>query len=268
MSTLKVANIRDLSGTGGFYLNSGTISAQGTLTVSNLVINGTISGTNTQYLPSQSGNTGKYLTTDGANSSWATLSLDAGPVSMQVFTGTGTWTKPANIKYIRVQVLAGGGGGSGHGESGGAGGYSEVYVNVTSVSSVGVTVGGGGGGTYYAGGGGTGGASSFGGYASAQPGHGANQQHQHCGGRAGVGSGGSLNIHGGGGQGHEHYGGGGDGGASYFGGSGPSGHPQGGNYSHNHQAHSAPGTGGSSGWQSGHRGADGKAGMVVITEYK
>ena len=120
MSTLKVANIRDLTGTGGFYLNSGTISAQGTLTVSNLVINGSISGTNTQYLPSQSGNSGKYLTTDGTNPSWGTLTLDSGPVSMQFFTSSGTWNRPSNIKYIYVRCQAGGGGASGHGESGGA----------------------------------------------------------------------------------------------------------------------------------------------------
>lgn len=118
MSTLRVTNIRDLSGTGGLYLNAGTISAQGTLTVSNLVINGTISGSNTQYLPAQSGNNAKYLTTDGTNASWVGLNVDGGgPVSMQFFTSSGTWNRPTNIKYIHVRCQAGGGGASGHGES-------------------------------------------------------------------------------------------------------------------------------------------------------
>ena len=267
MSTLKVANIRDLSGTGGFYLNSGTISAQGTLTVSNLVINGSISGTNTQYLPSQSGNAGKYLTTDGTNPSWASLVLNSGPISMQIFTGNGTWNRPSNIKYIWVRCQAGGGGGSGHGESGGAGGYSETLVDVQSVSSVGVTVGGGGGGTYYFGFGGDGGSSSFGGYCSAGGGYGANRNNAHSGGLGGNGSGGYLQVYGGGGMSH-HGGGGGLGGSSHFGGAVAGGWPNGGNFSHNHQNHSAYGSGGSGGHFHGHRGSDGRSGVVVVMEYR
>ena len=40
MSTLKVSSIRDLSGSGGLNLSSGSITVNGTLTVSNIVING------------------------------------------------------------------------------------------------------------------------------------------------------------------------------------------------------------------------------------
>ena len=189
-----------------------------------------------------------------------------GFASMQVFTGNGTWNRPAGIRYIKVKCQAGGGGASGHGESGAAGGYSERVLDVTAISSVAVTIGGGGGGTYYSGPGDNGAASSFGPYLSASAGHGANRQNQHSGGVSGVGSGGDLNIHTGGGGSHHHSFG--PGGTSHFGGPAPSGHPQGGHFAHNHQAHSAPGTGGTGGYFHGHRGSDGKAGIIVIEEFK
>lgn len=186
--------------------------------------------------------------------------------SMQVFTSTGTWNRPTGIRYIKIKCQAGGGGASGHGESGGAGGYSEKILDVTSISSVAVTIGGGGGGVVYSGPGSDGGTSSFGAYCSAGGGHGANRQNQHSGGVSGVGSGGDLNMHQGGGGAHHHNFG--PGGTSHFGGPAPSGHPQGGNFSHNHQAHSAPGSGGTGGYFHGHRGSDGKAGIIVVEEFK
>jgi hypothetical protein len=106
---------------------------------------------------------------------------------MQVFTsGPATWNRPSGVRFIRVKLVAGGGGGGGHGESGGAGGYSERVLDVTSISSVAITIGGGGGGTYYAGAGGDGSATSFGPYLSAGGGHGANRQNQHSGGVSGT----------------------------------------------------------------------------------
>lgn len=186
--------------------------------------------------------------------------------SMQVFTSGGTWTRPSGIRFIHVLLVGGGGGGSGHGESGAAGGYSERLIDVTSISSVSVTIGGGGSGTYYSSAGGNGATTSFGPYMSASGGHGANRHNQHNGGLSGVGSGGDINLHQGSGGGHEQRSSG-MGGSTYFGGPGPAGHPQGGNYAHNHQGHSSPGTGGTSGYFSGHRGADGRPGVVVIYEY-
>ena len=185
---------------------------------------------------------------------------------MQVFTGNGTWNRPAGVRYIRVKLVGGGGGASGHGESGAAGGYSERVMDVTGISSVGITVGGGGGGTYYSGAGGNGNGTSFGPYMSAGGGHGANRQNQHSGGVSGNGSGGDLNLHQGSGGDHHHSFG--PGGTTYFGGAAPSGHPQGGHFAHNHQGHSAPGTGGTGGYFHGHRGSDGRPGIVVIEEYK
>ena len=76
MSTLKVASVKDLAGQGGFSFSSGSITANGTLTVSNININGTISGSSGQIIPSQSGQSGKYLTNDGTDSSWGTVDAD------------------------------------------------------------------------------------------------------------------------------------------------------------------------------------------------
>jgi len=202
-----------------------------------------------------------------ANSSNNSLEFaPSGIYRMVVFTGNGTWNRPSGVRYIKVQVQGAGGGGGGHGESGAAGGYAERVLDVTGISSVGITVGGGGGGTYYNNAGGNGASSSFGPYVSAGGGHGCNRHNNHNGGLAGVGSGGDLNLYGGCGGGHEQRSSG-MGGSTFFGGAAPSGHPQGGHFAHNHQGHSAPGTGGTSGYFSGHRGSDGRPGIIVVTEY-
>ena len=267
MSTIKVTNILDYTGTSGFVLSSGTLNALGRMTVTNLVVNGTLSGSTNAILPSQSGNVGKILKTDGSTPSWLSAGNNGNITSMQIFSSTGTWTKPTDVRYIHVQVVGGGGGGSGHGEGGGAGGYSEKVIDVQSVSSVAVTVSGEVNGTYYSGAGDNGGTSSFGSYLSASGGYGANRQNQHSGGLGGVGSGGDLNIYGGGGESH-HARGGNMGQASYLGGGVAGGWPQGGNFSHNFQTHSAPGSGGSGAHYHGHRGSNGRPGMVIVTHYK
>jgi len=205
------------------------------------------------------------LRTNSANS--ALEYSDSGIRRMVVFTGSGTYTKTTGVRFVLVQVQGPGGGASGHGESGAAGGYAERVIDISGVNTVGVTINGGGGGTYYSGAAGnSGGSCSFGPYVSASGGHGANRHNQHNGGLPGVGSGGDLNIYGGAGGGHEQRSSG-MGGASFFGGGAPSGHPQGGNFAHNHQGHAAPGTGGTAGYFSGHRGSDGRPGIIIITEF-
>lgn len=191
-----------------------------------------------------------------------------GLTSMSVFTSSGTWNRPSNVRYIKIQVQAGGGGGGGHGESGGAGGYAERILEVAQngISSVSVTCGGDASGTYYANGGNNGSGSSFGPYVSAGAGYGCNAQNQHSGGVSGTGSGGDLNIYTGGGGCHHHSFG--PGGRCFFGGSVAGGHPNGGNFAHNHQSHSTPGSGGRGAYFHGHRGSDGKGGCVIVTEYR
>lgn len=189
-----------------------------------------------------------------------------GMYGIQVFTSTGTWTKPTGVRYIKVKVQGGGGSGSGHGESGGAGGYAERIIDVTGISSVTATVGvENNGGTFYSAAGGNGNASSFGSYCSAGSGYGANRNNQHSGGLGGTGSGGDVNVYGGGGGSHHQRTG--QGGANFWGGSVAGGHPQGGNFSHNHQSHSAPGSGGAGGYFHGGRGSNGRPGLILVEMY-
>ena len=254
MSTVNVNNIE--SATGGLI----NIPSGNSLRVDGVDIN-----SSTLPPSPEPSNQGKYIYSDGSTTPIFNV---VGPKSIQIFNSSGTWVKPAGISKILVRLVGGGGGGSGHGESGGAGGYSEKIIDVSSISTVNVTIGTGStSGTYYSGNGGAGGTTSFGSYLSATGGNGANSSFQHCGGLPGVGSGGDLNLYGGGGTGH--YGYTGIGGASHFGGSGASGHPQGGNYSHNHDDRSAPGGGGCGGWRNGDGslGANGKDGIVVIYEF-
>jgi hypothetical protein len=228
----------------------------------------TVTGT----MPASKGGTGlssfpgayQALTVNASNNGYAFAPTSIR--SMQVFTGSSTWSRPTGVRFIHIQCQGAGGGGSGHGESGAAGGYAERILDVTGISSVSISISGGGGGTYYSSAGGNAGGTSFGPYVSAGGGHGANRHNQHNGGLSGNGSGGDFNLHMGSGGGHEQRSSG-MGGSNYFGGPGPAGHPQGGNFAHNHQGHSAPGTGGTAGYFSGHRGADGRPGLIVVTEY-
>jgi hypothetical protein len=227
----------------------------------NLSLGGTIVSA-TSMLPSPVGQSGKYLVSNGTTTTWQSI----GPQSMQVFTSSSTWYRPAGVARILVRLTGGGGGGSGHGEGGGAGGYAEKVIDVTSISSVGITIGGGGGGSYYANAAGAGGATSFGAYLSATGGNGANSSHQHCGGLPGLGSGGDINIYGGGGSGHEYYSGSQSGG-TFFGGAAATGHPNGGSFAVNHQYRCAPGAGGSPGYMQSYQGCQGKEGIIVIWEF-
>ena len=267
MAQLNVGAIKDLSGVGGFTFSSGGITANGTLTVTDIVVDGTIAGSSGYIIPNPSGNTNKFISNNGSNLTWGDISTSSGIRSMQVWTSNGTWTKPSGVRTIMVTVTGAGGGGSGHCESGGAGGTAQRQIDVTNVSSVTVTVGNPGGGTNYSGCGGNGNSSSFGSYCSASGGYGANCREQHAGGIGGNGSGGALNIYGGGGNGHgSHYSyGNHTAGSSYWGGSQPSSH-RGSNYAHSHQSHAAWGAGGN-GAQHSNRGARGREGVVVVHEF-
>jgi len=148
-----------------------------------------------------------------ANSGTATGFAATGvtPASVQVFTSSGTWTRPTDILTIVVTVVGGGGGGAGgtegggdgvSGGGGGGGGYAIEMIDVTSLSSETVTIGASGAGGSSNSAGSDGGTSSFGSYCSATGGGGgltgSNTAYNGRGGQGGVGTGGNVqNGHGG-----------------------------------------------------------------------
>jgi len=267
MAQLNLGAIKDLGGIGGFTFSSGGITANGTLNVQDIEITGNVSGSSAYLLPSPSGHTDEFISTNGSSLTWGSLSSASGVRSMQVWTNNGTWYRPTGVKTIMVTVTGAGGGASGYGEGGGSGGTAQRQLDVTNVSSVNVSVGNPGSGTSYSGCGGGGNSSSFGSYCNASGGIGANCSQNRAGGYGGNGSGGTLNIYGGGGYGHcsHHSYGNISRSSSYWGGSQPNSHNQN-NYAYNHQSHAAWGSGGS-GAQYSSRGAGGRQGVVVVHEF-
>ena len=194
-------------------------------------------------------------------------------LSVQVFesTGANTWTKPAGIATVVVEVQAGGGGGAGcasneTGAGGGGGGFTRELIDVSGTASETATVGAGGaGGAAGANNGLAGGTSSFGALCSATGGGlGAAGTGQTAGGAGGVGSSGNDNRKGqgggGAGTGNEVYG---LGGSSALGGGGrctPNSAGDAGG------AYGAGGGGGShaSASRAGGAGADG---VIIVWEY-
>ena len=153
------------------------------------------------------------LDQDSDGTTWLLTQLGAaagsgGLASLQVFTSSGTYTKPVGLKYARVRLVGGGGGGSGwsytsaNGSGGGGGGYAEKLIAAVSIGATEtITVGGGGaGGAKASGNGGGGGTTSFGALLSATGGGGGMRASR--GGVGGVGSGGDINSKGGGGGGY------------------------------------------------------------------
>ena len=159
MSQIRVSSIKDLSDSAGFLLSTGKIHAIGTLTVSNIVINGKISGNSDYIIPDMSGNAGKFLRAGASGLEWASTGGGSGIRSMQVWTSNGTWSRPNNCKSIIVTVTGAGGGGSGvypspntAGKGGGPGGpyagagNGSAANNNTADSALANSGSGGGGG--------------------------------------------------------------------------------------------------------------------------
>jgi len=105
-------------------------------------------------LPSQSGNAGEYLKTNGTVATWEPIV--SGINAAEVFVSSGNWTCPAGVQKVLAVVIGGGGGGQGNrrqasfssaGNSGGYGGYGAGILTVTPSTTYAVTVGAGGVGT-------------------------------------------------------------------------------------------------------------------------
>lgn len=193
-------------------------------------------------------------------------------IAVDNWTGNGTWTKRADVHKIHVTVVGGGGGGSGHCESGGAGGYAEKLIDVSGWAdgtTVAITIGGGGAGINYANAATNGNTTSFGSYVSATGGIGANRTWGHTGGQGGHGSGGDVNLWGGGGRSHGDQGQA-RAGETFFGGSQVAGHHGGNYYTHYSENlnHNPPGTGGGGEWTSHSRGGNGTPGICIVHNYQ
>ena len=178
--------------------------------------------------PNADGSADQFLKTDGSgNLSFA--AAGGGLQSIQVFTSSGTYTKPAGINTIKV-ICTGGGGGGGNcpnsyinqqGSGGGGGGTAIEILDATSITSETVTIGSGGGAQI------SGGTSSFGSFCSASGGNGgkeAGSLSAPAGVGGGSGIGGTYNLRGGPGSGGNELNSaeqrGGSGGGTFFGGGG------------------------------------------------
>lgn len=207
-----------------------------------------------------------------------TLSVGGhGPASVQTFTGNDTWTRPAGIVNVVVEVVSGGGGGGGSnttddrfGGGGGGGGYARLLTTAAGATET-VTIGAAGTAGTATGAGGNGGTTSFGALVSATGGTGGPAGSAGAaGGAGGAGSSGDINLTGQAG---------GDSGTSTSA-SGEGGDPAGG-FGQGARISSAQAAGRTGiafggGGSAGHRaspgasqaGGAGAAGIVVVWEYK
>lgn len=111
--------------------NGGTGST--TLTANNVLLgNGT--GALQVIAPGSSGN---VLTSNGTT--WSSTSPTSPGAGGQVFTGSGTFTVPAGVVKLKVQICGGGGGGSGNSVNGTAGGNSTFGSYLTANGGAGGT---------------------------------------------------------------------------------------------------------------------------------
>jgi hypothetical protein len=168
--------------------------------------------TGVDSLPSQTGNAGEFLTTDGTDASWAAA---GGFSNLQVFTSSGTWTIPSGITKCLVYCTGAGGGTTGQNSGSGGGGAAGTAIKIYSLSgaTASVTIGSGSAGA-------AGGNSSFVNNGVTITGNGGNANSSGNGGLSGTASGGDINITGGDGGSRGAAALGLSGGSSYWGGGG------------------------------------------------
>ena len=218
-------------------------------------------------LPSQSGQSGKYLTTNGTVASWATVTAGGRLLrAPQMLTSGTSYTAPANCIAIYVEAVGGGGGGAGTsggggGGGGGAGGYCAKYFTVVPAATYTYTIGAGGVAE------GTGGSTTFTvGATTITSAGGGGGSIESTGGAGGACTNGDINISGGGGGAGGTSPQSGAGGNSFFGGGGAG---LGGQFGSSAGSAGSAGGGGSGGFSNGGNvaGGAGGAGLIRIWEY-
>lgn len=159
------------------------------------------------YIPKLAAAAGTFVAADPSGKLIATTSPTGGSTAsstIQSFSASGTYTKPAGCRYVSVEGVGSGGGGGGGstsaraGSGGGAGGYSRKLITCTVLGATEtVTIGAGGtGGTTAGTIAGTGGSSSFGSWITIGGGTGG-VGNSGAPGNGSTGSGGDVNLVGG-----------------------------------------------------------------------
>lgn len=110
MSTLKTTNIQHPESINPqLALTSASVTVNSILKLDNVIDFTSASVVGLDLLPDQSGNSGKYLTTNGTSASWTTVDLSAyAPLSGATFTGvvTGVSATSAGSSSFRKTTIS------------------------------------------------------------------------------------------------------------------------------------------------------------------
>ncbi len=150
-SVVEVVGINDIG--------TAIIPADGSVTRPKLATTGTPDGTKflqddmawttVDSLPSQTSQSGKFLTTDGSAASWAAVAAGGFNSVHHTVASSETYTVPTDVTKLLVFITGGGGsggaGGSNYGTGGGAGTTVIAHVTVVPTDTITIAIGAGGG---------------------------------------------------------------------------------------------------------------------------